>query len=644
MTSDDDSDTLFNLADFTTPTEADSEPITVSDALECYEEGLDIPALDEAIGKQLHALARVTRKSEPWRRFQENDWFGIRHPESDETMVVSIMGHARQNIAIQLYLPSEGIRFWNDILDTGSVDESFLQYHLRMIECEFVDREHLEKSDLRAHKQFSQSSVGRRHHAYPLFRSYLPGYVPWPIDSSEAELIAIALRLLPDFEAHLQAEGEKYDHSASVNRPPIPLFSLKKDGDVKIASDWEISSCQFPDADPKPLPKAPRDDLFAARLEGFEIVPSSAAWECGTFPMPDTVLHEGRIAFTTVTLTHTGGAMVGMPVVVMADECPITQIRRSFAESADAAQFLPARLRFTDPLVEVALREVAAARGIGLEQVDALAGVNELLQLINQGQDKARESAREALNPLPPEVLELLPPEIITNLENAPPETIKQFFEHITTLLQEEASEDEPLPEPEYRQPTSSERFTIRIELVGSEPKIWRRITMPTDACLFDLHCAIEGTMNWDDDHLHEFGFLQGKSLKPFEWHEELSITLTQIARTKKREFHYIYDFGDNWDHLIVIEGKPEPAASKKSKAKPNTKPKMIDGEGIAPMEDCGGIWGWQEFLAGSHPFLDDWEEGEHEKFLQQTFDPKKVRFGDAAKEVGYFVSRNSQR
>ncbi|MFT4549216.1 MAG: hypothetical protein ACI9MB_003187, partial [Verrucomicrobiales bacterium] len=76
MTSDDDSDTLFNLADFTTPTEADSEPITVSDALD-YEEGLDIPALDEAIGKQLHALARVTRKSEPWRRFQENDWFGI---------------------------------------------------------------------------------------------------------------------------------------------------------------------------------------------------------------------------------------------------------------------------------------------------------------------------------------------------------------------------------------------------------------------------------------------------------------------------------------------------------------------------------------------------------------------------------------
>ena len=47
--------------------------------------------------------------------------------------------------------------------------------------------------------------------------------------------------------------------------------------------------------------------------------------------------------------------------------------------------------------------------------------------------------------------------------------------------------------------------FEIRIELWGLEPPIWRRIVVPEDMSLVELHAAIQGAMGWQDCHLHLF-------------------------------------------------------------------------------------------------------------------------------------------
>jgi hypothetical protein len=62
------------------------------------------------------------------------------------------------------------------------------------------------------------------------------------------------------------------------------------------------------------------------------------------------------------------------------------------------------------------------------------------------------------------------------------------------------------------------------------------------------------------------------------------------IKDTGARTIHYLYDFDDDWDHVIKIEriGESEPQARY---------PQLIAAQGRCPPEDGGGPPGYVEFL-----------------------------------------------
>lgn len=91
----------------------------------------------------------------------------------------------------------------------------------------------------------------------------------------------------------------------------------------------------------------------------------------------------------------------------------------------------------------------------------------------------------------------------------------------------------------------------------------------------------------------------------------------------------YEYDFGDGWEHRIVLkEIVPYGQGAKH--------PICVGGERACPPEDCGGIWEYQTLL---HAINDPLHE-EHETMLKwlgtafdsERFDPTKVRFDDPKK------------
>jgi hypothetical protein len=53
--------------------------------------------------------------------------------------------------------------------------------------------------------------------------------------------------------------------------------------------------------------------------------------------------------------------------------------------------------------------------------------------------------------------------------------------------------------------PTPPEIYQIKVTLVGTDPPIWRRLLVPAQATLGQLHDVVQAAMGWDDDHLHEF-------------------------------------------------------------------------------------------------------------------------------------------
>jgi hypothetical protein len=184
--------------------------------------------------------------------------------------------------------------------------------------------------------------------------------------------------------------------------------------------------------------------------------------------------------------------------------------------------------------------------------------------------------------------------------------------------------------------------FQFKITLKGLRPEVWRRIQVPESYTFWDLHVAIQDVFGWLDYHLHEFELMNPESGEiaaigiPEDedlfdrkvlpgWKQKMADWFSGSYRSAL----YTYDFGDNWEHLVKLE-KILPRGAKKKY------PCCVAGKRACPPEDCGGIWGYRDFLKvlknPEHEEYEDllvWAGG---KFDPEYFDPEKVRFMDPLK------------
>ncbi|MFD0785546.1 plasmid pRiA4b ORF-3 family protein, partial [Micromonospora azadirachtae] len=134
--------------------------------------------------------------------------------------------------------------------------------------------------------------------------------------------------------------------------------------------------------------------------------------------------------------------------------------------------------------------------------------------------------------------------------------------------------------------------YQIKVGLAGARPPIWRRLEVPADISLARLHGIIQVAFGWTDSHLHVFETPYGSFGRPDAdlGHRASSrVTLEQVAPTGDK-LRYTYDFGDNWEHDILVEKTLERDPSV-------AYPRCVGGRRAAPPEDCGGVWGYAELL-----------------------------------------------
>jgi hypothetical protein len=177
---------------------------------------------------------------------------------------------------------------------------------------------------------------------------------------------------------------------------------------------------------------------------------------------------------------------------------------------------------------------------------------------------------------------------------------------------------------------TSDLLFQFKITLLDIKPAIWRRIQVP-DCTLDVLHLYIQAAFGWWNYHLHQFE-IDGVRYGPpdpdgmdfgLEMEDESEAVLSALLPATKRKARWIYkyDFGDGWRHEVLFEGFPP--------AEPKLKyPLCLEGARACPPEDCGGPWGYGDYLAA----LADPEHEQHAELLEwrgpfdaEAFDAKKV-------------------
>jgi hypothetical protein len=135
--------------------------------------------------------------------------------------------------------------------------------------------------------------------------------------------------------------------------------------------------------------------------------------------------------------------------------------------------------------------------------------------------------------------------------------------------------------------------FRLKVTLRGSRPPIWRRLEVPPGITLFQLHQVLQRAMGWTDSHLHQFWkgeTCYGSPDPEFgaRRESERRSRLDEVLGRIKDRMVYEYDFGDGWQHDIVLEAivaANEPGV------------RVLDGRGACPPEDVGGIGGYYRFL-----------------------------------------------
>ena len=176
----------------------------------------------------------------------------------------------------------------------------------------------------------------------------------------------------------------------------------------------------------------------------------------------------------------------------------------------------------------------------------------------------------------------------------------------------------------------------LHIGLNGTEPMVWRRVQVPESYTCYDLHVAIQDAMGRQDYHLFEFRKAHSRRspdyrvVSVFDEPENMpsdikceyatEVPIKKFLAKENDRVLYIYDFGDGWEHVVLLE-----------KILPRDEnviyPACIDGALAGPPEDCGSIPGYYDCIKAVRnrdnkellKWLGDWQP--------DIFDAQAVKF-----------------
>ena len=180
----------------------------------------------------------------------------------------------------------------------------------------------------------------------------------------------------------------------------------------------------------------------------------------------------------------------------------------------------------------------------------------------------------------------------------------------------------------------------ICVTLLDVDPAIWRRIEVPANFTLEGLHDVLQIIIGWADYHLHHFqigDLMYGElTLDDRDILDERELKLSALAIDGERAFEYVYDYGDNWHSVVVLEAiaPASPGA---------VYPRLVEGARRGPPEDVGGPWGYIEFLEAiadpkhtRHAELREW--------IGHDFDPARFDLDEINRALAKLAPRKNTR
>jgi Plasmid pRiA4b ORF-3-like protein len=180
----------------------------------------------------------------------------------------------------------------------------------------------------------------------------------------------------------------------------------------------------------------------------------------------------------------------------------------------------------------------------------------------------------------------------------------------------------------------------VSITLLDVDPAIWRRIEAPANVTLEGLHDVIQVVMGWADHHLHHFqvGSLRYGAPTPddIDIQDGRKLKLSRLIDDGERAFEYVYDYGDEWRCVVVLEATAPMIPG-------FAYPRLVEGARRGPPEDVGGPWGFGELLEA----IADHKHERHAELLEWCggdFDPQQLNITEINGSLASLAPRKNTR
>jgi hypothetical protein len=206
---------------------------------------MNTPQLSFDEWRRLYQAAIAFKQVAPWKWMTETDVFGVQNPESGQIGYGSIMGMLGEHLALAVYLGSEGLEgFWR--IEEGRDVEPTFVLEVPQLQASWEDREALRREDREVIKALGLKFRVRG--AWPLFRSYVPGYFPWFVTPEEARFLTLAL------EQGLEVVQRVKEDRALLSPLREGVYLVRtpeKQGETLV---WKDEWVEPPPPQPRPLP------------------------------------------------------------------------------------------------------------------------------------------------------------------------------------------------------------------------------------------------------------------------------------------------------------------------------------------------------------------------------------------------------
>lgn len=587
--------------------------------------------------QRLFDLAEQIKALKPWFILEEVDIFGVRDPETGVDHFVSVMGRGGEHFAVAVYHDAEALfQFWalNDP-DFGAPPEMVLA--IRQLQLSFEDRNDLHPSEINLIHSLQRKYRGKN--AWPAFRSFLPGYLPWQIDASEASTLIYALEQTIDVVTRAAKNAELLE-------PPDDdtyLFRIPEVNGDTITWRDQLVKVKPPTSTGYEIPIKPE------LLDQVRKLPKrkKSSFDLDILPLPQPMQAEsGRPYLPNVMLVvdSSSGMIVMAPILppVVGLVETLLQIPQMLAEGLVKIGYVPGTIKVQNPMMADMAKFLQRVTGWKVKSMKELpmleAAVDFLMSSMKA--DMMLEDDYDELDEKGLDEEELDEAATFGRSRGTPGRKVEgEPVRHRSPASASPAKSGKSGAPGKLKASKATQVYQLKITLKNIKPPIWRRVLVPDNLTLDQLHHVIQVAMGWYDAHLHEFnigGLSYGSpdfdSDFASEVKDDATVRLNQVISKNIKRFRYTYDFGDDWEHVIEIEKVlPYDEGS--------VYPVCIAGKRSCPPEDVGGAWGYQSFLAT----ISDPNDPEHEEMLEWVggeFDPEEFDI----EEVNEIFARMSRR